>query len=189
MFIDLTLQITPEMTANAQENLSKARGGHLGTHFDVMDKEFPLDYAKREGIAFDVSSTEEWDITVADIDMDKVRKGMFVLFYSGFIEKEPYGSKAYFSQHPALSWELIESLTEKEISLIGVDFSGMRNGSEHTAADRFCADRGVFVVENMVNLKAIIGKEATIYTFPLNFAGLTGLPCRVLAECQETLSV
>lgn len=59
----------------------------------------------------------------------------------------------------------------------------MRNGSEHTAADQFCADRGVFVVENMVNLKAIIGKEATIYTFPLNFAGLTGLPCRVLAEC------
>ncbi|MCR5373060.1 MAG: cyclase, partial [Solobacterium sp.] len=44
MRIDITLRITPGMIRDAQGNERKALSGHLGTHFDVMDKEFPLDY-------------------------------------------------------------------------------------------------------------------------------------------------
>ena len=43
MFIDMTLKITPKMVKDAQGNEKKALVGHLGTHFDVMDKEFPLE--------------------------------------------------------------------------------------------------------------------------------------------------
>lgn len=49
MKIDITLKITPKMVKNAQGNEQKALVGHLGTHFDVMDKEFPLDYTERPG--------------------------------------------------------------------------------------------------------------------------------------------
>ena len=37
---------------------------------------------------------------------------MFVAFYTGMIEKEEYGTPAYFSSHPQLSHELIEALVE-----------------------------------------------------------------------------
>ena len=43
MMIDITLKITPKMAVDAQGNEKKALVGHLGTHFDVMNKEFPLD--------------------------------------------------------------------------------------------------------------------------------------------------
>ena len=43
------------MVTDAQGNKKKALVGHLGTHFDVMNKEFPLEYTKRRAIVFDVS--------------------------------------------------------------------------------------------------------------------------------------
>lgn len=55
MLIDITLKITPKMADESNKNTAKEPVGHLGTHFDVMDKEFPLEYTKRRGIVFDVS--------------------------------------------------------------------------------------------------------------------------------------
>jgi len=47
MLLDITLQVTPAMLGKAWGNTDKALVGHLGTHFDVMDKEFPLEYTSR----------------------------------------------------------------------------------------------------------------------------------------------
>jgi hypothetical protein len=43
------------MVKDAQGNEKAALTGHLGTHFDVMNREFPLEYTRRNGIVFDVS--------------------------------------------------------------------------------------------------------------------------------------
>lgn len=53
MKIDVTLEITPKMVQDAQGHDKKSLSGHLGTHFDVMNKEFPLEYTQRRGIVFD----------------------------------------------------------------------------------------------------------------------------------------
>ena len=79
MKIDITLKITPKMVTDAQGNEKKSLVGHLGTHFDVMNKEFPLEYTERKGIVFDVSSVENRDIDITDIDMNKVIKNMFYI--------------------------------------------------------------------------------------------------------------
>lgn len=181
MLIDITLRITPKMVTDAQGNEKKALAGHLGTHFDVMNKEFPLEYTRRRAVVFDVSAVKDRDIDVADIELSMVGKDMFVAFYTGFIEKEGYGGKAYFTGHPQLSNELIDALLVKEVSIIGVDFAGVRRGKEHTPKDQYCADHGVFIIENLCNLKAVIG-ECIIHTYPMNYAEMTGLPCRVVAE-------
>ena len=186
MLIDITLRITPTMTADAQGNEIKSLSGHLGTHFDVMNKEFPLEYTRRAGIVFDVSHVYDRDIESSDIDMARVNKGMFVAFYSGFIEKETYGSKTYFTQHPQLSDHLIDDLLNRSISIIGVDFAGVRRGKEHTVKDQYCADRNVFIIENLCNLKSIVdcGGVFQANTYPINYSDMTGLPCRVVAEIQ-----
>lgn len=181
MLIDITLRITPKMITDAQGNEKLTLVGHLGTHFDVMNKEFPLEYTRRKAVVFDVSAVKDRDIDISDIEISKVRKDMFVGFYTGFIEKTGYGGKVYFTEHPQLSNELIDALLEKEISIIGVDFAGVRRGKEHTPKDQYCADHGVFIIENLCNLKAVTG-ECIINTYPMNYAEMTGLPCRVVAE-------
>ena len=184
MLMDITLKITPKMLADAQENKKKELVGHLGTHFDVMNQEFPLEYTKRKGIIFDVSQQCDREIEVTDIAMENVEKDMFVVFYTGYSDREEYGSKKYFSEHPQLSKELIEALVEKKISMIGLDFGGVRRGAEHIPTDQYCADRGVFIIENLCNLKAVLEKNSTciMHTYPMNCTGITGMPCRVIVE-------
>ncbi|MBR0418218.1 MAG: cyclase family protein [Erysipelotrichaceae bacterium] len=183
MLIDITLRITPQMAKDAQGNEKCALVGHLGTHFDVMNKEFPLEYTRRKGIVFDVSGIIDRDIESTDIDINKVNEDMFVAFYSGFIEEAGYGSAVYFHEHPQLSRELIGALVEKKVSIIGIDFAGVRRGKEHPQTDQYCADRNVFIIENLCNLKELIDKEnIVINTYPMSYAEMTGLPCRVVAE-------
>ena len=184
MKIDITLKITPKMVIDAQGNEKKALVGHLGTHFDVMNKEFPLEYTQRNGIVFDVSKVQNRDIDIADIDLDEVSSDMFVAFYTGFIEEEGYGTRKYFTEHPQLSNELIEELLKKKVSIIGIDFAGVRRGKEHTPMDQHCADCGVFIIENLCNLKKLLENDGLFIanTYPMNYADMTGLPCRVVAE-------
>lgn len=229
MLIDITLMVTPKMALDAQGNEKKALVGHLGTHFDVMDKEFPLEYTRRQGIVFDVSKAakEGREIELEDVGLaagpsagtdasaslessvgadasasaelsasvgtavgrdaePAIREGMFVAFFTGFIEREGYGSKAYFREHPQLSKALIEELVRRKVSLIGVDFAGVRWGREHTPTDQYCADRGVFIIENLCALGevATASKDGrfTAHTYPMRYAEMTGLPCRVVAE-------
>ncbi len=185
MFIDLTTKITPKIVEDAQGNEKKSLSGHLGTHFDVMNKEFPLEYLSRKAIIFDVRSIKNRDIDISDILVDKIEKDMFILFYSGFIETEGYGSKNYFQNHPQLSNELIDYLVEKQVSIIGIDFAGVRRGAEHTPKDQYLADKGIFVVENLCNLESVLNITNNIFkinTYPVNYLNMTGLPCRVVAE-------
>jgi kynurenine formamidase len=186
MFIDITVTVTPQMILDARKHADNVLDGHLGTHFDVMNKEFPLEYIEREGIVFDVSEVENKEIVAEDIDLEKVEPDTFVAFYSGFIEAEGYGGKKYFTEHPQLSDELIDALLDKSVSIIGVDFAGVRRGKEHTPKDQYCADRGVFIVENLCNLKEVLcgakSKNFVANTYPVNYLAMTGLPCRVVAK-------
>ena len=156
MLIDLTLKIKKEMVKIATENEMKVLFGHIGTHFDVMNKTFPLNYTRRKGIVFDISDIQDREIDISDIQLDDVKKDMCVLFFSGFIEKEGYGKPGYFHNHPQLSNNPIKELVNKEISIIGIDFAGVRRGIEHVKADQYCADNNVFVVENLCNIKKLI---------------------------------
>ncbi len=184
MLLDLTLPVTKQMLEEAKELNNPALEGHLGTHFDAMDKEFPLEYTRRKGIVFDVSSVRDGEIGVGDLDADSISHGMFVAFYTGYGERVGYGNPGYFSAHPTLSVELIDLLLQKGVSIIGVDFAGIRRGKEHTPMDARCASFGTFVVENLVGLQKVLaaGGSFTAHTYPMRFVGVTGLPCRVLAE-------
>ena len=184
MMIDITLRVTQEMLGTAWENTAKSLVGHLGTHFDVMDKEFPLEYTCRRGVVFDVSGVRGREIDLADVDLEKADGDTFVAFYTGFVEEEPYGTPRYFGEHPQLSHALIDALLDKDVSVIGVDCAGIRRTPEHVPTDRRCAERGVFVVENLCNLNELLKLDApfTVRTYPVRMAGMTGLPCRVVAE-------
>ncbi len=189
MLVDLSLAVTPEIRNDAQTNLDKASFGHLGTHFDVMDKVFPLEFTERPGIVFDVSEVSGAGIGAVSqehIDLDLIDTGMFVAFYTGYMEKVSYGTKAYFKDHPQRSQKLIAALVDKGVAIIGIDCAGVRSGSEHSKMDQYCADRGVFVVENLCSLQEVLLAEKSARfsarTYPMNFTGMTGLPCRAIAR-------
>lgn len=190
MRIDLTYKLTREMLDKFLEGVQNdgkyQKFGHIGTHFDVMDKSFPLEYCELSGKVFDVSNVENRDIESGDFEMDEVEEKDFVIFHTGMMDKEGYGTEPYFRQHPQLSYELIRELIKKNVGLIGVDFAGVRRGAEHAPADQLCADNSIFIIENLNNTKQLLeaagARSFTMHTYPLNLGGATGLPARVIAE-------
>lgn len=79
-----------------------------------------------------------------------------------------------------------ENLEKAKGGHLGTHFAGVRNGKEHTPTDQICADRGTFIVENVCNLAAVLNGNKSAHfkagTYPVNFVGMTGLPCRVVAR-------
>ncbi|MGL4799875.1 MAG: cyclase family protein [Cellulosilyticaceae bacterium] len=185
-YIDLTLQVgkTNKIYKWAEIQLKKEMVmGHVGTHIDVYEKKrIPLEYMQRRGVVFDVSHIKDREITSDDVDLDYIKKGDFILFRTGAIEKYPYGSGLYFSGSPVLSWELIHALIDERISFIGMDAPDLRKGPEHIEADKLCEKNGIYVVENLMNLNQINPEEVCkVLTMWHEDTEATGLRCRVVA--------
>ena len=189
MKIDLTVELTKDrldrlMARSSKKGLMSV--GHFGTHFDAMGKIFPLEFTESRGVIFDVSAISEREIDVDDVDFSRIRAEDFVLLRTGVTERLTYGSEEYFADTTQLSWALIEKISACKVRMIGVDRSGIRNGTEHPKADNYCAERGVFVVENLVNLdklRAAAGeRDFVVHICPWNIRDFTGIPSRVVAE-------
>ncbi len=74
MLVDLTLPVDAfHYEQGTQRMVSYGLGG---THFDVMDKEFPLEFTEREAVVFNVSTIAERDITESDVDLSLVKEGI-----------------------------------------------------------------------------------------------------------------
>jgi kynurenine formamidase len=179
--IDLSVPLTEKMFTHQDF----AKLGHIGTHIDLMGKEFDLASTQRTGIIFDVRKAGD-EITLKDFASDLAAEGEFSIFLTGRLGEVNYGEKEYFLSHKELAWEVIEFLVSRKVSMIGVDTAGIRKAAEHPKADTFCADQGIFVVENMYQLETAFsmsgGKPFTVQTYPLRLSGTTGLPCRVVGE-------
>ena len=191
MKIDLSVPVTQKIL-DTLSAFSKERGGvdlfgHLGTHVDLMGKTFDIDRSEVAGVVFDLGLIKDREIQPEDVELPKVRPGDFAVFHTGALDAFGYGSPEYFRlEAPQLSYALIDALMDRKVAFIGVDMGGARKAAEHRRVDEYCAERGVFIVENLANLKSLIGQakegrfEASIY--PLNLVDATGLPCRVIAE-------
>lgn len=191
MWLDLSVTVTQMMAEKAMRNEKMASFGHLGTHFDVMALTFPLDYAVRRAVVFDVLKEAQADreISLSTEALSELRPGDFAIFRTGAIVRWDYGTEAYFGNHPQLSRGLIDQLIERRVAMIGIDAAGIRRGAEHTPMDQYCADRGVFVVENLCQLENLLQGapwvHCQVFTFPVKFEGMSGLPCRVMAYLKE----
>lgn len=108
MLIDLRILISSPSGKTAAGNEKLAPFGHPGTHFDVMNKEFPQEFIRVAGLAFNVMGIAGRDIDIQYIDPELVEPGMFVALNTNFIVEKNYGSKEYFSEQPQLSNQLID---------------------------------------------------------------------------------
>ncbi|WMI82124.1 cyclase family protein [Anaerotignum sp. MB30-C6] len=189
MLIDVTLRMTSQMLLSVIKNAAHCFPGHVGTHFDSIGKEFPLEYLERHGVVFDVSNLDGQEIKVSDVDLSLVQAGMFVAFCSNYSETIGYGSNEYFDKSPKISYELIYELLKKNVCIVGLDF-GRPTQCRIQKILRYCLEgKEPFVIENLCNLKSILnGRKAAYFkasTFPMHYEGFSGNPCRVIAKVEK----
>ncbi len=187
MKYDLTTKVDQcliEQWLSTQENRHIATG-HVGTHLDTYEKSvIPLDYIMCPGILWDVSDiAEDREISLSDIENIHIPEHAFLFIYTGRSEKEKYGTADYFRNHPQLSNELIQWLTNQPLRFLGIDCSGIRRGKEHEPADRLLEKNGIYVIENLSGLNQLLDIDVfKVYTLWFDDPVATGLQCKVVVD-------
>jgi kynurenine formamidase len=192
MLMDLTLTLPADfdftVLADDQELIKKLLDdGHIGTHFDVVDKTFPIESFRTNGKIFDISHIRDREVEIADLAGQSIDEGDTIIFYTGYMKQFGY-SREYADYSAELSDETVEYLLGRKIRIIAVDAAGGQKPKKHKSFDQHCADHDVFVVENLDKLEALLErspKPFLIYTAPLNRQDMSGLPCRVFAEIPD----
>ncbi len=190
MKYDLTTQVDMDLMEqwlSTQENRHVATG-HVGTHLDTYEKSIiPLDYITCPGILWDVSDiAEHREISLSDIGDLHIPENAFLLIHTGRSGREKYGTADYFREHPQLSNELIQWLSNQPLRFLGIDCSGIRRGKEHEPADRMLEKNGIFVIENLSGLIQLLDNDVfQVYTLWFDDPVATGLRCKVVVDTGE----
>ena len=79
--IDLTVKVNKTLWRDLFKNEDMTIFGHMGTHFDVMNKEFSLENTRRRGKIIDVRHVKNRDIEVEDIRSVEIAGDDFVMFH------------------------------------------------------------------------------------------------------------
>lgn len=185
MLVDLSLPLRkPDLDTVGQRDAELFRKGHYGTHLDRhISEAVPLDYFKSRALLFDVSAfSARRPVEIGDVPLEPVRQGDSVLFHTGAMLRNPYGSKEYLAGFIEFSWDLLQTLLEKDIRFICLDARGLRMNEEHRKADLLCEESGTFVIENLTNTELLpLNTPFMLYAAWFD-SGSSGVPCRLIAE-------
>lgn len=166
---------------------------HTGTHLDApahvlagaptLDRLPPENFCG-PAVVVDVSNLENPEITpdiLAGLPGDAVE---FIIFYTGWCHK--WGRPDYFNGFPVPTLETARLLAERGLKGVGVDAISVDPVSAvDLAVHKVLLGRGVLVIENLTNLQQLVGKQFTLYCFPLKIEAGDGSPVRAVAVLDE----
>ena len=163
----------------------------LGTYLDSPYHRYPnmedishikLNQTILNGILVNVSYKGKSEpILVKDIPHADF-KNKAALFYTGW---DRYWKKDKYHDSPYLSKEAVIYLIEKGIKLVGIDAINIDNmEDEERPAHTLFLKNHILIVENLCNLRELIGKEFTFYACPLKVKKAAAFPVRAFARIE-----
>lgn len=173
-------------------------GIHAGTHLDAprhilaggqtMDQ---LDLKTFMGPAYciDVTAVKPCEAVTADMlehARSKIRPGMMVFLYTGWIDKMYYQDE-YWSDSPYLGEDAAQWLVDVGASIAGYDFfqdigakAAILN-PDNFVVHKILLSNGVLNIEHVCNLALVSETEFEVIALPLKIIGAEGSPSRVIA--------
>ncbi|HMS50059.1 MAG TPA: cyclase family protein [Candidatus Saccharibacteria bacterium] len=158
---------------------------HLGTHIDAPDhmlkkgrllSDYPIDRFVCEATCIDARGQA---VLTADLlNGIDVQPNDAVLFYTA--RGDDYTQQSYATDYPAIDLNLAKLLVEKGVKLVGVDMISFDH-EEPYPIHKALLDNDILLIENLVNLKTVVGKRFRLYALPVKLE-LHAAPARVVAE-------
>ncbi|GAA0085832.1 cyclase family protein [Clostridium sp. CTA-7] len=155
---------------------------NMGTHIDVIGVDVFIENERliSDGIKFDVSSITDREIKLTDLDLSRVKEGVYVFFQTNY--DKYFEDEEKYNNHPEISMEVIEYLVDKKVNMIGIDALGLGRGRNHGLIDVYLGKHKSYTIENLANLDKIPEEGFKVYCLPMKIEGIDGLPTRILVE-------
>lgn len=171
---------------------------HCGTHLDAplhyshnsrpVDK-LPVEDFIGSCLVLDLNKSALEPVTLDDLrPYEEQMSGKKMVFIRTGWEDKWNDKSEYESKYPWITAEVGQLFLKKNVKIMGLDTpgpdppirSGLRTKGEIVHIDLLSNDR--IIIENLTNLKAVVGKKLIAYALPLKIAGATGSPARVVAQ-------
>jgi kynurenine formamidase len=110
-------------------------------------------------------------------DTSEVEEGDIVFVYTGNAENT--FSESYFTNKPFFEEEFAKKLTQKKVKIVGID--SYSPDAKPFEIHKLFFKHNIPIVENLTNLKQLIGKRFSCTILPLKIKDADGAPCRVIA--------
>lgn len=155
---------------------------NMGTHIDVMGEGVEIEPERliAQGIKFNVSHIVDRAITLEDLDLSRIKEGVYVFFQTGW--DKHFEDEEKYNHHPEVSMEVVEYLVEKKVNMIGIDTLGLGFGRNHGTIDVYLGKHETYAIENLMNLDQLPEEGFKVYCLPMKIEGIDALPARLLAE-------
>lgn len=155
---------------------------NMGTHIDVMGEDVLIENERliSKGIKFDVSHIVDREIKLSDLDIKRIKEGVYVFFQTNW--DKYFEDEEKYNRHPEISMEVIEYLVDKKVNMIGIDTLGLGIGRNHGIIDTYLGKHKTYAIENLANLKDIPEENFKVYCLPIKMEGIDALPTRILVE-------
>lgn len=154
--------------------------GHIGTHLDCYTCIPQKSEYQIKIHCMDCSSSMP---DLADCQSMPNLKQAALLLYTGNMEQNGYGNKAYFEKDTTLSEEALKEILRHEPLFIMIDSHGIGSqGKVHIGLDKLCESNGCHVIENINMTSAIKNDIHNIKILIVIENPSTGKPCKLYYE-------
>jgi len=172
---------------------------HCGTHVDAPSHyargRAPIDQVDfgdlmGEGVILDVEKEPLGVVTAHDLQPYEglLRRTPIALLSTGWEHK--WRTAEYGSKYPFLSEDAGGLLLEVGTKVVGLDTPGPDAPirSPYRKGDplhQMLLGRDVLIIENLTNLRPLVGRRVFVYALPIKIRGASGAPARIVARLLE----
>jgi len=164
----------------------------IGTYLDAPFHRFRdgrdisqlrLDELIRDGVCVDARGMNPWEPFPLERLPAGDMRNKAMLFCFGW--DQYWGQDAYFA-YPFLSVDVLRELLHRGVKLVGLDTLNADDSRDLTRpAHTLLLRQEVFIVENLTNLDALIGKMFRFFAVPIKVRGGAAMNIRAFAEVAE----
>lgn len=166
-------------------------GTHVqGPHYFLADgatiDAIPLSRFEGPAHVVDVAKRGQ-DTTAADLRQALAGRpvtGSIVVLRTGHMDEVIRAGELDPLRRPGLSMDAAVYLAEElKIGMLAVDSVGVESrASSNYEVNVYLCQQGVLILEGLVNLEQVTGRDLWLEAFPLKMRGVEGTPCRALIK-------
>ena len=188
--------------SHARSNTKLTLATHIGTHVDApfhfdpggtTVENMPLNRYMGPALLLDLRAVAKGltPLSVSDVQnsggTSEAVKDKIVVLFTGWAAAES-GSDRFYSQGPYLSNEGAAYLADNGVNAVSVDFPIDKHPAtpQSTIHDfpvhRLLLGRGIPLIENLINLDQLVGREFELWALPIKLKDGDGAAARAVAR-------
>lgn len=159
---------------------------HVGTHVETQSHLITGKKLQDEPLERFIGIAAIIDVRTGKVEVEDVKKhedlveGCNILILRSGYSQKRQEIDIEDKEKPALSLDTVKWIISKGIKIFGIDAFDFDLSPTYDGHKLFF-EKGVLIVEGLVNLEAINSNKVKLYVIPARIRGVASCPCRVFA--------